>query len=730
MKNKVKSYIIKCAIDRAYVRFGGLLMKNQIQTIKLKKEKRAFSYWRIPFFAGAGIYLEVLFHLAIYHKLESTSIYPVLFGATLGLFLAALTVWLPRIGNEIIAYVGLTVFCVYDIVQLLYFRIFGTFLSLVSVGGAGNAMDFKVVMFEKIRQNVGWMLLFMLPVIALVLLRVFLIKFDRPKMKIRLISVASAVCLCTISILLLNVQGRAMYSPYQLFHNQYVLELSMNKLGVCVTTVRDAQTMLTGGKKNVTFTLDDSDIDNVEALSDAALESGATSTDASSVATDTDAAPVYVEQVDPAVDFKKLYQAAEDEQLKNLSAYCAQQTPTMQNEYTGMFEGYNVVCITAESLCKYGIYENCTPTLYKIMNDGFVFENYYNPIWYHSTIDGEFVDCLGQYPCSSEWSFYKSADTYQPYALGNALNAKGYTSKAYHDFDFYYYNRSETHANMGYDFKAIDYGLDIPSYVTYSDYDTIEAVYKEFIDEEPFLMYFMTFSGHLPYNYDYNAMCLKNREEAEKCTEGMDLPEDAVAYIAAQMELDKALEDLINKLDEAGKLEKTVFIVTPDHYPYGLTDSGYDALAGKNVSDDAFEKHHSCLGIWSASMEEPVHVKKLCASVDVLPTVLNLLGVTYDSRILAGHDILSDSEELVIFADHSFKTDKIGYNTKTGEVTYYVDEKTVSQSYIDDTIKEVETKLYMSDEVINTDFYGYVYGKKSTHTTTSTTTSTEQQNKE
>lgn len=74
-------------------------------------------------------------------------------------------------------------------------------------------------------------------------------------------------------------------------------------------------------------------------------------------------------------------------------------------------------------------------------------------------------------------------------------------------------------------------------------------------------------------------------------------------------------------------------------------------------------------------MEEPVPVKKLCASVDVLPTVLNLLGVTYDSRILAGHDILSDSEELVIFADHSFKTDKIGYNTKTGEVTYYVDEK-------------------------------------------------------
>ena len=63
-------------------------------------------------------------------------------------------------------------------------------------------------------------------------------------------------------------------------------------------------------------------------------------------------------------------------------------------------------------------------------------------------------------------------------------------------------------------------------------------------------------------------------------------------------------------------------------------------------------------------------------------------------------------------------------------MTYYVDEKTVSQSYIDDKIKEVETKLYMSDEVINTDFYGYVYGRKTANSTTSSDASTEQQNKE
>lgn len=675
----------------------------------MKKEKKKFSGLRFPVFATFGAYLEMVFHIAIYGRADSNLLYPVLFGAAYGLFLSVLTVWFTPVVNAVIAYVAVSVSCIYFIAQLVYEKIFGTFLSLVSVQGAENAMNFKVVMFDTIRDNLGVELMLFVPVIVLFLLHLFVFRFDRPKLKIRLIGVFATVIWMIVSVFSLNLQGKAMYSPYSLFHDRYVLDLSMNKLGVCVTTVRDAQTMLSGGKQHMEFTLEDETEETETGMSDSSAEK---KTEYGAGATATDAKASYDSQIDPALDFKKSYQGTDDEQLKNLCAYCAKKTPTMKNEYTGMFQGYNVVFLTAESLCGYGINETCTPTLYKIMNEGFVFDNYYNPIWYHSTIDGEFVDCLGQYPCSSDWSFYKSADTYQPYALGNALNEQGYTSKAYHDFDFYYYDRSKTHANMGYDFKAIGYGLDIPCYVTYSDLDTVEAVYPEFIDKEPFLMYFMTFSGHLPYNYEYNAMCVKNREEAEMLTKDMGLPEEAVAYIAAQMELDKALEYLMERLEEAGKLDKTVFIVTPDHYPYGLSDTAYDALAGKDVSGDKFEKHRSCLGIWSPSMEQPVQVDKLCASVDVLPTVLNLLGVTYDSRILAGNDILSDSEELVIFSDHSFKTDKIGYDTSTGEITYYVDEKKVTQAYVEEMIKEVETKLYMSDEVINTDFYSYVYGKK------------------
>ncbi|MFR5028971.1 MAG: hypothetical protein ACLTDF_09570 [Coprococcus sp.] len=112
-------------------------------------------------------------------------------------------------------------------------------------------------------------------------------------------------------------------------------------------------------------------------------------------------------------------------------------------------------------------------------------------------------------------------------------------------------------------------------------------------------------------------------------------------------------------------------------------------------------------------MGKPVVVNKLCASIDILPTVLNLLGTDFDSRLLAGRNILSNSDELVIFADQSFITDKIKYDASTGETIYLVPESQVPDDYLDSMIAEVENRLYISDEVIGTDYFSFVYGKSS-----------------
>lgn len=704
--------------------------------------KRGNSPWRPVFFSAAFIYMELLFHTAIYHGIDSNILHPLTFAIACGLTLSALTSFWHRIANAITAYTIWGIFTVYYIAQFVYYKIFRTFLSLVSIGGAHDAMNFKSVLFATLGANWYVILLFLLPLICLVLLNRLKFTFDRGRigesngvLKGIIVQTASSAVMWTAAICLLAVHGTGAYTPYSLFHGRYVLELSMNKLGVIMTTGRDCTVMITKSNSDKTFELAESALDiqndsdymsslandnggdtgNASGPNGGELSGGASGSAASDPENSTESSePQYVPQIDENINFTQLYNSTDDDELKSITAYFSGVQPTCTDEYTGMFKDYNVVLVTAESLSTYGISKEATPTLYKIYHEGFEFTNFYNPLWYHSTIDGEFANCLSQYPASSKWSFEESADTYQPYALGNILNSQGYKSYGYHDFDATYYDRTSTHPNMGYTtFKAIGAGLDIPDHVMYSDLECIEAVYNDFIDDDHFNMYLMSFSGHLPYNYDNQYICQKNREEAESLLSGKGYSDEAVAYVAAQMELDKALEYLMDKLEEAGKLDNTLFIVAPDHYPYGLSDGIYNELAGKDIEDDDFELHRNQFGIWSSSMKKPVVIDKLCASIDILPTVLNLLGADFDSRLLAGRNILSDSDELVIFADQSFITDKIKYDAATGETTYLVPESQVPDGYLDSMIAEVENRLYISDEVIDTDYFSFVYGKSS-----------------
>ena len=642
--------------------------------------------------------------------------HPLTFAIACGLTLSALTSFWHRIANAITAYTIWGIFTVYYIAQFVYYKIFRTFLSLVSIGGAHDAMNFKSVLFATLGANWYVILLFLLPLICLVLLNRLKFTFDRDRigesngvLKGVIVQTASSAVMWIAAICLLAVHGTGAYTPYSLFHGRYVLELSMNKLGVIMTTGRDCTVMITKSNSDKTFELAGSTLD----IQDRSNSMPSLSSDKENQ-NGKSSEPQYVPQIDENINLTQLYNSTDDDELKSITAYFSGVQPTYTDEYTGMFKDYNVVFVTAESLSTYGISKEATPTLYKIYHEGFEFTNFYNPLWYHSTIDGEFANCLSQYPASSKWSFEESADTYQPYALGNILNSQGYKSYGYHDFDATYYDRTSTHPNMGYTtFKAIGAGLDIPDHVMYSDLECIEAVYNDFIDDDHFNMYLMSFSGHLPYNYDNQYICQKNREEAESLLSGKGYSDEAVAYVAAQMELDKALEYLMDKLEEAGKLDNTLFIVAPDHYPYGLSDGVYNELAGKDIEDDDFELHRNQFGIWCSSMEKPVVIDKLCASIDILPTVLNLLGADFDSRLLAGRNILSDSDELVIFADQSFITDKVKYDAATGETTYLVPESQVPDGYLDSMIAEVENRLYISDEVIGTDYFSFVYGKSS-----------------
>ncbi len=401
------------------------------------------------------------------------------------------------------------------------------------------------------------------------------------------------------------------------------------------------------------------------------------------------------------IDFSSWSLQELDPTLKSMHDYFALREPTYQNEYTGIFEGKNLIFITAEAFWEYAVNEEYTPTLYKLANEGFVFENFYNPLWWKSTIDGEFVVCTGLLPQSTEMSFLESGENSMPFTMGNALRDEGYTTRAYHNHTYNYYDRDISHPNLGYDYYGIGNGLDVQETWPESDLEMMEETIPLTLSGDmPFHNYYMTISGHLNYSFVGNAIAYKNMQAVED----LDMSEEAKAYIACHIELDKALEYILEELEAAGQLENTVICMSSDHYPYGLTSDGLNEFYG-GVIDTDFEIYRSPLIIWSADMQnEPVIIEKNCSSLDVLPTLLNLFGVEYDSRLLMGRDILSDSDGLAVFSNGSFITDLGSYNARTDEWTPSTSEQ-VSSQYVLDTFNDIQDMFTYSTLIIDTDYY-------------------------
>ena len=155
----------------------------------------------------------------------------------------------------------------------------------------------------------------------------------------------------------------------------------------------------------------------------------------------------------------------------------------------------------------------------------------------------------------------------------------------------------------------------------------IKATVNDYINStEPFLAYYMTVSGHFSYNFSDNSMANKNK----KYVNNLNLSTSGKAYVATQIELDRALEYLINKLNEVGKLDNTIIVLLADHYPYKLDLKTINSLSSY-TRDSVVEVNHNNLILWNNNMGD-IHIDKVCMSSDVIPTVYNLFGVDYDSR--------------------------------------------------------------------------------------------------
>ena len=264
---------------------------------------------------------------------------------------------------------------------------------------------------------------------------------------------------------------------------------------------------------------------------------------------------------------------------------------------------------------------------------------------------------------------------------------------------------------MGYATKFAQDGMWFSTAWPASDLEMMEQSVDDYLSaEEQFHAYYMTFSGHYKYDRHVNMMVDRNFNTVYHSEYAKDLSYGAKCYLSCNIELDKALGYLMQRLEETGVADKTAIVLVGDHFPYGLSEEEYGELVGYEI--DAFNKFKSTLIFWVGGLEENIEVDAYCSTADILPTILNLWGMEYDSRMLAGTDVFSDGEHVAILRDRSFFTDKVWMNANKGEIRYLVEESELPPGYVENMIKLVETRFSISSDILNTAYYNFVFGKE------------------
>ena len=627
------------------------------------------------------LYLETVLHVIIFGGLTLRYLYLMGFTAVIALVLAGLMLFTRRI-NANLATVLVTALSVVYASEIVYYHIFGSLysLSMISLGGDAVTAFWKETLLT-IREHLPSLILTILPIPAVCLVRKFFgDTVFAPVRKPRLLLLVLAAAVHLVLLLTLHIGGTGFFTVYSVYHgSDATIGQTTDTFGLATAWRLELQHMLRGDTATETgyFVEPDAGLEQTE------TEYGWNVLD---------------------IDFDALNALTDDEKVRALNDYCASLTGTRKNEYTGMLKDYNLIVLCAESFSTAAIDPELTPTLYKLSHEGIVFNNYYNT-YPNTTTDGEYSLCMGLFPDTTRGktasSFYASRDIYLPLCLGNLFSQqRGIQSYGYHNYYGSYYGRYLTHPNMGYQMKFAGQGMTFTTSWPASDLEMLEQSLPDYLSQDQFHAYYMTFSGHYKYNTSVNPMAERNYAQVK------DLPysEAGKCYLSCNIELEKAMAYLMDQLEQAGVADRTAIVLAGDHYPYGLTDDEYDELIGHETG--YFERYKDTLIFWVGGLEEPIVVDEYCCNVDILPTILNLWGFDYDSRLLAGTDVFSGGTHAAILIDQSFLTERVWFNANTNTATWLGEE---DDAYLQSMIRLVKNKFSFSTDILNTAYYNFVF---------------------
>ena len=631
------------------------------------------------------MYLELVFRLFTDNSIFNISL---LYISLYNLFLAILISFLVSFGNnkinKIIFFICLGIICFLYGLELCVFKMFGFYFDLSLFGATDQVLTFYSDGIKVVLQNIVGLIFIFLPfIILLIFNKYFAIR--KIDWKYSLIKLGASVIVFIIFLLCLNINKNNINSAQELYYRVNNNELNIKMFGVLNSLRIDFKRSIFGY---------DIEID--------ILDNGHNNLDNN----DENEEEIKYEYNNLDIDFDNLIANESNSTIKTMHEYFKNETGTLQNAYTKYFEGKNLILFMAESFNEIAVREDLTPTLYKLVNSGFKFNNFYTPT-ISSTIGGEFQELTGLVAASGFLSPWKSGENYFPFGLATAFQDLGYNTFAYHNHTYTFQSRNKYLAALGFDnYLGCRNGLEDRINCNQwpeSDVEMIKTTFADYKDsEEPFMVYYVTVSGHGDYGFNYSAMARKHKDEVAN----LNYSEKPLAYLAAQIELDKALELLIENLEENGLLEDTVIALVGDHYPYYLSLDEVNEIASYK-KDSVIEINRSNFILWNSEMET-VKVDKVGSQIDVLPTIYNLFGVNYDSRLIIGKDILSTEPGLAIFGNSSWVSDKGSYFASTNK--FVPKDEEVDEEYIKYMNKVVSNKITMSKYIMTYDYYRKVLG--------------------
>lgn len=376
--------------------------------------------------------------------------------------------------------------------------------------------------------------------------------------------------------------------------------------------------------------------------------------------------------------------------------------------YFGATKGKNVIYLHLESMQNFLINyklngEEVTPFLNSLTNDKntLYFDNFFHQTGQGKTSDAEFMleNSLFGLPQGSAFTT-KGLNTYQ--AAPAILGQQGYTSAVFHGNSGSFWNRNEIYKSFGYNhfFDADSYEMNPEDLADYGLMD------KPFFEQslplleslpEPFYTKFMTVSHHYPYPIDEEDATIAPASTGDKSVD---------TYFQTARYADEALEQFFAYLKESGLYDRSIIVMYGDHY--GISENHNKAMEqvlGKEIND--FENaglQRVPFFIHAPGIEGGVN-HTYGGQMDILPTLLHLLGTDTKDYLQLGTDILSEQhDDLVPFRNGDFVSSTITavdgkfYDSKTG--------LELGKDKIEEAKKYqniVEYKLELSDKVVNGD---------------------------